>query len=66
MPPSSGADGTRVVLDGCGPDAGGVVRLADVEAVPVVPPKALGRTRRAWRTAQGWPARAGCTAAAPA
>ncbi|MFE9093489.1 aromatic amino acid ammonia-lyase [Streptomyces sp. NPDC007264] len=52
VPPSSGTDGARVVLDGCGLDADGVVRLADAEAVPVVTPEALERARRAWRTAQ--------------
>jgi histidine ammonia-lyase len=51
VPPPTGASGARVVLDGTGLDIGGIVRLADGAAVPVVAPEALERARRSWRTA---------------
>lgn len=49
VPPDSGQD--RVELDGRRLDVAGLVRLADARAVPAVSPRALGRVRRAWRTA---------------
>ncbi|MEV5985363.1 aromatic amino acid ammonia-lyase [Streptomyces sp. NPDC052051] len=51
VPSPSGAPGTRVVLDGTGLRADGVVGLADGTAAPAVPEAALERARRSWHTA---------------
>ncbi|MFF4956254.1 hypothetical protein [Streptomyces sp. NPDC001222] len=40
VPPPPGDTVPRVVLEGSGLDVGGVVRLADGTAQPVVPPEA--------------------------
>ncbi|WP_367573704.1 aromatic amino acid lyase [Streptomyces griseoaurantiacus] len=50
-------EGARVVLDGAGLDVGGVVRLADNDAVPEVTGEALARVRHAWETAERLAAR---------
>lgn len=59
--PDAGASaspaGARVVLDGAGLDVGGVVRLADNDAAPVVTAEALARVRRAWEAAERLAAR---------
>lgn len=52
VPPPPGDTVPRVVLDGSGLDVGGVVRLADDTAQPVVSPEALERARRSWRAAR--------------
>ncbi len=49
--------GARVVLDGAGLDVGGVVRLADNDAAPVLTAEALARVRQAWEAAERLAAR---------
>jgi histidine ammonia-lyase len=49
--PSAG-EGAFVVLDGAGLDADAVTRIADRTAVPAVPPEALDRADRSWRSAR--------------
>lgn len=56
LPDGTGAH-ARVVLDGAGLDVGGVVRLADHDAVPDVPAEALARVRHAWQAAERLAAR---------